>query len=322
MSLNFIPFVEKYRPTNFEDIVLNNYNRQIIQNIIKTKYFPNLLLSGGAGGGKTTTIINLIKKYQLEVEGKENNDLIIHLNASFDRSIDIIRNQLYQFVNSNNLFNIGMKFVILDEADYLTKNAQQALKFLIQNYYKSVRFCIICNYISKIDDSLIHEFLCLRFNKLPEQNIIKFLENIVSKEGLNLNKSQLLSIQKKYKYDLRSMINYIQSINVNNLNLYVIDDELFENIFNNIKTFSIKYPIIENIENLNELTTMIDKVSIKYNVDKKTIMKNFLNFLIRSKCQLITNDFLNKISFLLHGNENNHSHYVIFILLQILKIIQ
>jgi len=321
MNLNFIPFVEKYRPTNFEDIVLNNYNRQIIQNIINTKYFPNLLFSGGAGGGKTTTIINLIKKYQIEVEGKENNDLVIHLNASFDRSIDIIRNQLFPFVNSNNLFNVGMKFVILDEADYLTKNAQQALKFLIQNYYKSVRFCIICNYISKIDDSLIHEFLCLRFNKLPEKNIIEFLENIVSKEGIKLNKTQLLSIQKKYKYDLRSMINYIQSINVNVSNLFVMDDALFENMYDKIKAFSIKYPIIENVENLNEITAIIDKVGVKYNTDKKTIMKNFLNFLIKSKCQIITTDFLNKISFLLHGNENNHSQYVIFILLQILKII-
>lgn len=321
MSLIFIPFVEKYRPTNFEDIVLNNYNRQIIQNIINTKYFPNLLLSGGAGGGKTTTIINLIKKYQIEVEGKENNDLVIHLNASFDRSIDIIRNQLFPFVNSNNLFNVGMKFVILDEADYLTKNAQQALKFLIQNYYKSVRFCIICNYISKIDDSLIHEFLCLRFNKLPEKNIIEFLENIVSKEGINLNKTQLMSIQKKYKYDLRSMINYIQSINVNVSNLFVMDDALFENIYDKIKAFSIKHPIIENVENLNEITAIIDKVGVKYNTDKKTIMKNFLNFLIKSKCQIITTDFLNKISFLLHGNENNHSQYAIFILLQILKII-
>jgi hypothetical protein len=79
---------------------------------------------------------------------------MIHLNASDERGIDIIRNQINQFVNSKTLFNKGMKFVILDEVDYMTKNAQQALRYLLQNYSSSVRFCLICNYISKIDEGL------------------------------------------------------------------------------------------------------------------------------------------------------------------------
>ena len=182
----FIPFVEKYRPTVFEDIVLDPLNKQILQNIIETSYFPNLLFYGPPGTGKTTTIINLINAYQEKVNVK-NKDLIIHLNASDERGIDIIRNQINFFVNSKPLFNNGMKFVILDEVDYMTKNAQQALRYLLQNYTSNVRFCLICNYISKIDEGLQNEFIRLRFNQLPKDEIIKFLNNISISEKLNLN---------------------------------------------------------------------------------------------------------------------------------------
>jgi len=125
---NGVPLVEFYRPTNFENIVLDPLNRQILQNIIGTGYFPNLLFYGPPGTGKTTTIINLINAYQEKLNIK-NKDLIIHLNASDERGIDIIRNQINSFVNSKPLFHSGMKFVILDEVDYMTKNAQQSIPY-------------------------------------------------------------------------------------------------------------------------------------------------------------------------------------------------
>ena len=135
-----IPFAEFYRPKNFESIVLDPLNKQIFQNIINTSYFPNLLLYGPPGTGKTTTIINLITAYQLKYNIK-NKDLIIHLNASDERGIDIIRNHINFFVNSKPLFHTGMKFVILDEVDYMTKNAQQALKYLLQT--TSYNVCLL-----------------------------------------------------------------------------------------------------------------------------------------------------------------------------------
>ena len=162
-----VPWMEAYRPTNFEDIVLDPLNKKILKNIIDTSYFPNLLFYGPPGTGKTTTIINLINAYQ-EKLNKKNKDLIIHLNASDERGIDIIRSQICSFVNSKPLFNVGLKFIILDEVDYMTKNAQQALKYLLQNCSTNVRFCLICNYISKIDDGLQNEFIKLRFNQLPK----------------------------------------------------------------------------------------------------------------------------------------------------------
>ena len=96
-NTNAMPWVEKYRPSCFDDIVLDPVNKTILSNILKTNYFPNLLFYGPPGTGKTTTIINLVNSYQEKLNMK-NKGLMIHLNASDERGIDIIRNQINSFV--------------------------------------------------------------------------------------------------------------------------------------------------------------------------------------------------------------------------------
>ena len=157
------PWVEKYRPNTLDDIVLDSVNTTIIRNIIKTNTFPNVLFYGPPGTGKTTTILNLITDYQKNTTGY-NKSLVIHLNASDERGIDTIRNVISEFAGSNGLFKNGLKFVILDEIDSMTKIAQQALKILIQNINTPTRFCLITNYLSKIDLSLRNYCVSMRFN--------------------------------------------------------------------------------------------------------------------------------------------------------------
>jgi replication factor C subunit 3/5 len=181
-----IPWVEKYRPTNFSDIVLDPMNREVFTSILTNDYFPNLLFYGPPGTGKTTTIINLINEYQ-KIYNQNSKGTVIHLNASDERGIDIIRNHILQFVKSKNFFEAGLKFVILDEVDYMTKNAQQALKYLLQSSSYNVRYCLICNYISKIDESLKNELICVRFNQLPKEDIYKFIKQIGDNENLKLS---------------------------------------------------------------------------------------------------------------------------------------
>jgi replication factor C subunit 3/5 len=296
-------WMEKYRPTQFDDIVLDPLNRQILKNIIDTSYFPNLLFYGPPGTGKTTTIINLINAYQ-EKLGIKNKDLIIHLNASDERGIDIIRNQISFFVNSNPLFHTGMKFVILDEVDYMTKNAEQALRYLLNNYTGNVRFCLICNYISKIDEGLQNEFIKLRFNQLPQKDIVRFLKNISDSEKLELSDETLALIQNIYKSDIRSMINYIQSNQdiiklVNSKNTItqfnIIDNTIWENIIESIRKK-------ENIEKIN---LYIHEISVKYNIDKKNIITNFLNYIIRNKETIVNKSFLSFVENLIHSQNNN-----------------
>ncbi len=304
MTSNGIPLVEFYRPKTLENIVLDSLNKEILKNIIETTYFPNLLFYGPPGTGKTTTIINLINAYQLKV-GTKNKDLIIHLNASDERGIDIIRNQINFFVNSKPLFNDGMKFVILDEVDYMTKNAQQALRYLLQNYTSNVRFCLICNYISKIDEGLQNEFIRLRFNQLPKDEIINFLHNISVSEKLNLSQKTLSCIQKLYKSDIRSMINFIQSNhNMENETLNIIDNDVWEDLLNKINSR-------EKFENI---SNYIHLISIKYNIDKKNIIKDFLNYIIKTHPKYINSKFLDFVENLMHSQNQNQNTYVNYLI--------
>jgi replication factor C subunit 3/5 len=298
--------VELYRPQFFHDIVLDPLNKQILQNIIETSYFPNLLFYGPPGTGKTTTIINLINAYQEKINNK-NKDLVIHLNASDERGIDIIRNQINFFVTSKPLFNSGMKFIILDEVDYMTKNAQQALRYLLHSCCENVRFCLICNYISKIDEGLQNEFIRLPFNQLPKEDIIHFLTKIIESEKLNLSQYNLSCIQQIYKSDIRSMLNFIQSnqdflkdIKIINNNLW---DE-FVQIFKSKKKIDILHSYVQNI-------------SSEYNIDKKTIIKNFLNYIINNHSEFVNIEFLNFVENLLHSQIQKNDIFVNYSLIKL-----
>lgn len=284
-----IPWVEKYRPTDFNNIVLDPSNRKIMETILKNNYFPNLLLYGPPGTGKTTTIINLINSFQ-EIHNQKSKGLMIHLNASDERGIDIIRNQINSFVNSHTLFNKGTKFVILDEVDYMTKNAQHALKYVLQNVNQNVRFCLICNYISRIDESLQNEFMRLRFNQLPENDIIKFLTLIKEKENIQISDTTLSSIQKLYKSDIRSMINHIQSIQ------NVVKDN---NVINAL-TWTNLTELFKRDDYYKLLDERFEEISKEYNIEIKNMIKDYLNHIIRHSPSLISPDFLKFTEFIIH----------------------
>lgn len=297
--MNIAPWVEKYRPNKFDDIVLENTNKQLLTNIITNNSFPNLLFYGPPGTGKTTTIINLIDAYQKKYKQKRKG-LKIHLNASDDRGIDIIRNQINQFVNTKTLFGDGIKFVILDEVDYMTKNAQTALKYLIQQYSENIRFCLICNYISRIDSALQNEFIRLRFCQLPKNDILLFLGHIVKNEKLNLNDSKLQSIQKMFKSDIRSMINYIQSNHYNLHDIQVmIDDVFWEKLIG----------MFQN-DNINDIRKFVSETSDKYNIQYITLIKQFINYLLNNKDYVFTNKWLNVFNNITH-NTNVKNNYLI-----------
>ena len=285
------PWVEKYRPTRFEDIVLDPLNRKLLKNIVTQNKFPNLHFYGPPGTGKTTTIINLINKYQEKYDQK-NKGLKIHLNASDDRGIDVIRNQINQFVNTKTLFGNGLKFVILDEVDYMTKNAQQALRYLIQQYNKNIRFVLICNYISKIDSALQNEFIRLRFCQLPKKDTYNFLNTIIKKEGLNITSKQINIIQKKFKSDIRSMINYIQSNHTNlNFNTDILSKKFLEKTLKNIKKNNNTNDIL-NICNTN-------------NIEIKDFINELLLYIINEKTELLNKAFINSIQIIVHSEKVN-----------------
>jgi replication factor C subunit 3/5 len=288
------PWVEKYRPKNFDNIVLDPINRQIFTNILEKNYFPNLLFYGPPGTGKTTTIINLINEFQLKYYGKSKGT-VIHLNASDERGIDIIRNQIHQFVKSKNLFEIGFKFVILDEVDYMTKNAQQALKTLLNTCTSNVRFCLICNYISKIDESLQNEFICIRFNQLPKPDIYTFIKKIIDAENLDIDENSIDAIQTIYNSDIRSMINFIQlNQNLDEWGNSILKSTVWEKLHEMIKT-----------EQCKNVLNYIHTICIQYNMDKKNIIQTYFNYILRNHGYLITPKYLDIITSLIHATDVN-----------------
>lgn len=303
----YIPWVEKYRPSEFKDIVLEPVNRQFFENLLNSGKFPNLLFYGPPGTGKTTTIISLINKFH-GTTTNQNRGLVLHLNASDDRGIDVIRNQINQFVNSKTMFQHGMKFVILDEVDYMTKNAQQALRYLLQeSYHINVRFCLICNYVSKIDDSLKNEFICIRFNQLPTEDIHNFLKNISIKENLNLCEPHIQSIQRRFQSDIRSMINFLQMNQCADADMdyFIIDENVFQQIEsicllkeNDVKCFK-KY---------------IYELCVKYNQDKKEIIKHLFHYIIRTGAETgkLTTEMLDFMEETIH-NDSDYEEYLDFV---------
>jgi len=332
---NQIPWVEKYRPNQFDDIVLDPINRHLFQNILEKNYFPNLLFYGPPGTGKTTTIINLINDFQAR-HYKINKNLVIHLNASDERGIDIIRNQIHQFVKTNNMFDTGLKFVILDEVDYMTKNAQQALKYLLQTCSQNVRFCLICNYISKIEESLQNEFICIRFNQLPKEDIFQFIRNISDNEHLNLTEELIQTIQTTYESDIRSMINFIQ-LNQNFKGVdwenKILNKSILEHIHQLIfrkkpetkkKTKKVtvaaegrEAAAVSDESMINSIIKYLYEISVQYNMDKRTIILNYFHYIIKEYPSLITQHLLNIISNLIHNTDVKTEHMVNYFVYQL-----
>ena len=298
-----VPWVEKHRPSSMNNIVLDEINQKILKNIIDNNYFPNLLLHGPPGTGKTTTVINLVKEYQKQ-NNELNKGLMIHLNASDDRGIDTIRSQISQFVGTQGLFSKGIKFVILDEVDYMTKTAQQALRCLLNSHNGNVRFCLICNYISRIDESLQNDFIRLRFNQLPEEKIVKFLSDISKIEKLNIPREKIISIQQLYRSDIRSMINCLQT----QQNIVDIMPIVTRNIWTNLYSSFIQG------DKMHIIKQMIMDISENYKINYNTIIKLFLNYLVRHHSEILSEQFLIMVENLMHMKEGNPEYNINYLI--------
>ena len=300
-----IPWVEKYRPTNFDHIVLDSTNKKILKNIIETDHFPNLIFYGPPGTGKTTTIINLVNEYQQRWCGEKINECVIHLNASDERGIDVIRNQIQQFVSSSGLFKKGMKFVVLDEVDSMTKTAQQALRFLIQEtaFTSNVRYCLICNYISRIDSSLQDVLITLRFNELPKSDMLMFLKNILKNEKIeDVDDSDITHIINLYKSDIRSMINYIQCNYRNLVNSKIFNQKTLEHFLNSVSSREMKDNLIE-----------VDSIIQTHNISKTYFIKQIIHYAINKHVANI-----HKFRDIIH-NLNVRTEYILSYLLLKIK---
>jgi replication factor C subunit 3/5 len=203
-----LPWIEKYRPNHIDDIILEDDTKTMLFEMVNTKHFPNLLLYGPPGTGKTTSIICLLKMYQDKYKCTNN---VMHLNASNDRGVDLIRTQIYTFIHTQGMFHNDLKFVVLDEVDSMTKPAQLSLLNLL--HIQNVRFCLICNYISKLIPNLRDSLMLIPFyNTINDSS---YIQNIIEKENVKIDKEVINNIKFNYYPDLRSTINCLQNYHSN-----------------------------------------------------------------------------------------------------------
>ena len=173
-------WLEKYRPKKLSEVVGNQQILETLRELARENNFPNLILSGPPGCGKTTSILALCR----EILGEHFNEATIELNASDERGINVVREKIKIFAERMVRLPPGKhKVVILDEADSLTSAAQQALRMIISNYSATTRFVFSCNNSSKIIEPIQSRCGMLRFSKLTDKDVLKFVMNVIDWEN-------------------------------------------------------------------------------------------------------------------------------------------
>lgn len=293
---NTIPWIEKYRPHNINDIVYHDDIRNTLKKLINNKKFPHTIFFGPPGTGKTSTILACAR----EIYGEGYKTMVLELNGSDDRGIKVIREQIKGFSEYNQLFCRGVKLVILDEADSMTYDAQFALRRVIENYTHNTRFCLICNYISKLIPALQSRCITFRFSNIDSESSLIKLKEVIKKEKIKYNEEGLKTIIEICKGDMRKCINLLQSVcmatgNVNEINVYKCSgeptSEVFKNLLNYLtqNSFAETYIYINNIRleysmSLIDLIKRIDKFILNL-----SLSNNQLSTLIRDLSEIENN---------------------------------
>ncbi|XP_020299277.1 replication factor C subunit 4 [Pseudomyrmex gracilis] len=212
---NLTPWVEKYRPKNVDDIVEQTEVVHVVRQVMERGDFPNMLFYGPPGTGKTS----IIHAAARQMFGSIYRDRILELNASDDRGIQVVREKIKSFAlrRANPTGPDGKKYppfkiVILDEADSMTDAAQTALRRIIEKEALSTRFCLVCNYLSRIIKPIASRCTKFRFKPLSNEKSISRLEYICNEENLKADRNVLEKIVKASSGDLRQAVMCLQSI--------------------------------------------------------------------------------------------------------------
>lgn len=203
-----LPWVEKYRPEKLKDIVGNEETVERLEQIAKDGNMPHMIISGLPGIGKTTSVHCLAH----ELLGKSYSQAVLELNASDDRGIDVVRNQIKHFAQKKCHLPPGKhKIIILDEADSMTAGAQQALRRTMELYSNTTRFAFACNQSNKIIEPLQSRCAILRYSKLSDEQVLKRLMEIIKAENVSFTNDGLEAIIFTAEGDMRQAINNLQS---------------------------------------------------------------------------------------------------------------
>lgn len=278
-----LPWVEKFRPNTLDEIISHSSIIETLKKFISIKHIPHMIFSGPPGTGKTSVILACARELY-----KDNYPImVLDINASEERGIEIIRNKIIDFVMAKGTFfkkdSCVFKFVILDEADSMTPDAQAMLISVMDKFIVNARFCLICNYIKKINPALISRCVVFHFSPLNKYDIEKKIKNIIKKTKNTLSDDGMNTLIKMSHGDMRKVLNVLQTISM----VYKSIDE------HNIVQY-IGYP------NKNDMKTIINLLQSKtdfnncYRKIKKIVISNnySLTDIINEITEIIISQFM------------------------------
>ena len=222
-----VPWIEKYRPETFQEIVGNQETVSRLSVFAKDGNVPNIIIAGPPGVGKTTTILCLARL----LLGENFKEAVLELNASNDRGIDVVRNRIKMFAQQKVTLPKGKhKIIILDEADSMTEAAQQALRRTMELFSSTTRFALACNSSEKIIEPIQSRCAMLRYSKLSDAQVLAKVLEVCKKEDVDHSDDGLEAIVFTAQGDMRQALNNLQSTHegfgfVKSENVFKVCDE-------------------------------------------------------------------------------------------------
>jgi replication factor C small subunit len=200
-------WTEKFRPKKFEEMIGQDEIVKRVKSLVLSLNIPHLMFSGPAGTGKSSLALVIVK----EMYGDLWKDNYLELNASDERGIDVVRQKVKDFARTKSLGEVPFKVIFLDEADALTREAQQALRRTMENFTNTCRFILSCNYSSKIIDPIQSRCAMFRFKLLEKKDMEKIIKRIAETEKLEISEDGFQALYEASEGDCRKAINLIQS---------------------------------------------------------------------------------------------------------------
>ena len=282
--MEFLPWVEKYRPQKIDEIISHDRNIETIKKMLEGRSLPHLLFHGTPGTGKTSLILAIAN----ELYGNQKNLMVMKLDASDDRGINSVREEIKGFAEKVNMFQKGIKLIILDEADSMTFDAQFALRRIIEKYSRTTRFCLICNYENKIIPAIRSRCANFRFSPISSHHVEKKLEVICKKENLDYEQNVLLTISLLSKGDLRKSINFLQSLSLQSSNITVEMCYKLAGVPSLTEVIDIMNTLLDPTIDYNKTTDKVNKFIKFQGYSLSTVLKEIISYLL-SNANLMNN---------------------------------
>lgn len=200
-------WADKHRPDTLSHVRGNEQTVDLLSQWVDDDSVPNLLFAGPAGTGKTASAVAFAK----DKFGDAWQDHFLQLNASDDRGIDVVRNEIKQFARLSTVSDYQFKLIFLDESDSLTRDAQPALRRIMEDYSDRTRFILSCNFPSQIIDPIQSRCSVLRFEPLADAQMESMLEEVLLKEDVTAKHDQIEKIVSHADGDARTAVHTLQS---------------------------------------------------------------------------------------------------------------